>query len=175
MHRFALALLVPLALLLCAAPAPPVEYVPWNPALVGVILDEHSEGVEVLHVLPDSPASRAQLRVGDVITKVRKKKVSDPFRFDEQFRKAAAGDKVPLTLLRKRGPKDHEMVQEVLLVGRETYPTGLDLYRRERKTTGFRAIPWWVSEWNNVGRDEEPPTLENTRGKVVVLHAFQST
>ena len=175
MQRIALALLIPLTLLLSAALAPPPEYIPWNPAMVGVILDKHENGVEVLHVLPDSPASRARIKVGDVISKVGKKKVTTPFRFDEQFRKSVAGDKLPLTLLRKRGPKDHEMTQEVLLVGRETYPTGVDLFRRDRKATGFQAVKWWVSEWKNVKRGEEPPTLENTRGKVVVLHAFQAT
>ena len=44
----------------------------------------------------------------------------------------------------------------------------------ERKRTGFAAPAWHAFGWVNVARGQQPPTLANTKGKVVVIHCFQS-
>ena len=36
------------------------------------------------------------------------------------------------------------------------------------------APAWNIYAWENVKKGQEPPTRENTKGKVVVFHCFQS-
>ena len=49
----------------------------------------------------------------------------------------------------------------------QDWATRLFLYR------GDMYREWLAYAWTNVAEDQKPPTLRNTRGKVVVIHAFQ--
>ena len=48
------------------------------------------------------------------------------------------------------------------------------LRRASSSATGFEAPSWFAYGWANVKRKEPAPTLESTKDKVVVIHAFQS-
>ena len=45
--------------------------------------------------------------------------------------------------------------------------------RPNKGAKGFDAPDWFAYEWTNVPKGKQPPTRKNTRGKVVVIHAFQ--
>ena len=51
---------------------------------------------------------------------------------------------------------------------------GVVLRGRNRGSTGFKAPGWYAYAWANVPDDAEPPNAQNTSGKVVVIHSFQS-
>ena len=51
---------------------------------------------------------------------------------------------------------------------------GTVLRGRDSGGTGFRAPAWYAYAWANVAEGQEPPSLANTQGKVVVIHCFQS-
>jgi len=60
------------------------------------------DGVLVLEVMEDTPAERAGLKAGDVITKVDGEDVSDPGELVGYMREREPGQKVDLTLKRNR-------------------------------------------------------------------------
>src|SRR5581483_11101993 len=61
----------------------------------------NSDGVFVIDVMPDSPAEKAGLKHGDVITHVNGKLVDDEDELIEDLTKAGAGKQVDLTVIRE--------------------------------------------------------------------------
>ena len=59
-----------------------------------------SDGVFVIDVMPDSPAEQAGLKHGDVITHVNGKLVDDEDELVDDLKKAGAGKRVDLTVIR---------------------------------------------------------------------------
>lgn len=68
-------------------------------AALGVDLSV-DEGVIVLEVLPNSPAEKAKLRSGDIITKIDDVKILDMNYIKRELYKHKEGDKVTLTIVR---------------------------------------------------------------------------
>jgi membrane-associated protease RseP (regulator of RpoE activity) len=62
---------------------------------------KEDEGVVVIRVLPDSPAAKAGLRHGDVISRFNGKEVSDPGELRDQVDSLSVGQKVKLTVVRE--------------------------------------------------------------------------
>lgn len=72
-----------------------------NPAVLGVITrKEDTKGVTVSEVAEGSAAEKAGLKVGDVITAVNDKKITEPQELYEAIGGLKAGDKVTVTYLR---------------------------------------------------------------------------
>jgi hypothetical protein len=67
------------------------------PEVVGL----HKPGVRVIAVVTDSPADHAGVRVGDVITGLRGKKVEDVDDFRNILKQAHTGDIILINLFRK--------------------------------------------------------------------------
>jgi C-terminal processing protease CtpA/Prc len=61
----------------------------------------NSDGVFVIEVLPDSPAEKAGLKHGDVITHVNGKLVDDEDELVDDLNKAGAGKQVDLAVVRE--------------------------------------------------------------------------
>lgn len=79
-------------------------------------LSDESSGVLVGGVSPNSPAARAGLRDGDIITKFNGKKVSDPRSLQLVASQTSPGTKVDVTILRgEPGQKLSERVVAVTL------------------------------------------------------------
>jgi predicted metalloprotease with PDZ domain len=81
------------------------------------------EGVVVLEVMPDSPAARAGLRHGDVITAVNGQKIKDAEQLRAAVRKAGAGKSVRLEVVRGTQKKE------------------IDARLEEAPVGGFRMLP----------------------------------
>jgi len=64
------------------------------------------EGVLVTQVGPETPASRAGIRRGDVITKVNGKAIGDPEQLRESVRSAHAGQELTLSVVRDGKSQD---------------------------------------------------------------------
>ncbi len=64
------------------------------------------QGLVVMEVLPDSPAAKAGLRHGDVITGVNGQEMKSPNQFRSAITKAGAGKEVRLEVLRGKEKKD---------------------------------------------------------------------
>jgi S1-C subfamily serine protease len=76
---------------------------PW----LGIRTVEHPSGLVVMSVQPGSPAEKAGVERGDIITRLGGEKVTelgDLYR--KLWAKGPAGVEVPLTLLDKRGPRE---------------------------------------------------------------------
>ena len=140
-----------------------------NPALLGIVPLQEKDKVVVGHVLKKSPAAKAGLQVGDEILEVDGKDIARPQDVDAALSGAAAGDKVDVVYRRakKRGTASAK------LVARRDYRG--DFFKSSgRGRTGFKAPDWYVYAWANVPKGKEAPTRKNTKGKVVVIHCFQS-
>ncbi len=144
-----------------------------NDALLGIVSAETKKGVVIGHVLKDSPAQKAKLTDGDVLLEINGKTIRRAPDVDAALRSAGAGDKVDVVYTRK-GKK---ATVKATLVARRAYRGALAQQRRGTRAggpTGHAMLPWYAYKWANVADGEEPPTPENTKGKVLVLHTFQS-
>lgn len=80
--------------------------------------DPAVEGMPVGQVLPDSPAAKAGLKDGDVITEFDGKKVADFESLRTLLRARKIGDEIPLKVKRKAGDAVRELEFRVKLEGR---------------------------------------------------------
>ena len=159
-----------LALLLCVAGA-------WaqgrgnrqaNEITLGLVVFEKKGKVVVAEALAGSPAKKAGVKAGDVVVKLGPRPIKRHNDIDRALRKWRSDRKIEIDLIRK-GKKLSLMTSPVLLADfRHAY-----LKPAARGRTGFPAPAWHAFAWANVPRGRRPPTLANTRGKVVVIHCFQ--
>ncbi|MBT6674594.1 MAG: Do family serine endopeptidase [Proteobacteria bacterium] len=64
-------------------------------------LDQYLEGVVLVEVLDDSPAGKAGLEVGDVITRINNKRIKNAIQFDNEIAMNRAGAEVDISYLRR--------------------------------------------------------------------------
>ena len=139
-----------------------------NKALLGVVTAPAKGGLEVRHVLPKSPADKAGIQVGDILTQVSQVKLDNPMKLDDALRDIEPGAKVAFKYKRKKKRRSGTAT----VIERSKYKGGF-LRRRARDSTGFDAPEWYAYAWGNVTKKGKPPTRQNTKGKIVVIHAFQ--
>ena len=146
-----------------------------NLVLLGVVTEPVNRGLRIMHVLQKSPAAKAKLAVGDVITHIDERRVKTNWNLDDFLRheqdgvRRVPGERIDVRILRGKKKK----TIEARLIARKKYK-GDFLERRRTGTTGFDAPEWFAYAWNNTGKSRPAPTRENTSGKVVVFHTFQS-
>lgn len=156
-------------ILVLAAPLPGEEKPRVeNPGLLGIVVLQEGTRLVVGHVLEDSPAAKAGIAKGDRIEAVADAKVWRAADLDAALGKAGPGKTVNLAVQRESG----RVNVPVTLVARSEY-AGDFLKPCPKGRTGFEAPEWFAYAWANVPEGKEPPTRENTKGKVVVIHAFQ--
>lgn len=85
-------------------PVPPVYF--GNKARLGVYTEKDEKGARVTKIVEGSPAQKAGLQVGDIITDVDKKNISGPSSLSEIISDMNAGDKVGLKYIRNK--KQHK-------------------------------------------------------------------
>jgi len=141
-----------------------------NEALLGVVAaPAEKKGVAIARVLPKSPAAAAKMEAGDRILAIGKKEIGTPADVDAALAEREPGKPVAIVVV--RDGKKRKVAPK--LIARKEYE-GEELERTRRGKTGFPAPAWHAWAWANVEKGEEPPTRENTKGKVVVFHCFQS-
>jgi len=140
-----------------------------NAALAGVIVHEAKGGVVIAKVLKGSPAAKAGLRVGDVLLNVGERKITRHNDIDRAIDGLKHGDKLAVKV--KRAGK--ETTVKLTLVAHRGFKSAY-LKGPGRNRTGFKAPAWSAFAWVNVPRGKAAPTLQNSRGKVIVFHCFQS-
>jgi PDZ domain-containing protein len=87
---------------------------------LGYEVDIETSGAEISLTLPDSPASAAGLRPGDVIVEAQGRKVETPADLREAFATVEPGETVTLEVRRSGGIKEHTLT---------TRPSGEDASR----------------------------------------------
>ena len=143
-----------------------------NVALLGIVAvpvaqEDQGATIVVAHVLKKSPAAKAGLAKGDELLSIAGKKIEKPQDIDAALASFARKDKVDVEY-RRAG---QTATVNAKLIARKDYK-GDFLKRQTRGKTGFKAPDWFVYAWEQARG--EPPTRVNTKGKVVVLHCFQS-
>ena len=138
--------------------------------LFGVVAVQADEWVKVSHVLPDTPAAAVGLRRGNILYQLGDKRIEKVKDIEEALKGLSPGDGVQVLYIT---PKKKKRKKKVRLIARGKYD-GDFLRGRDTAQTGFEAPEWHAYAWGNLEKGQKPPTRQNTRGKVVVIHAFQS-
>jgi len=141
-----------------------------EPGMLGVVLVEDEAGVRAAHVLPRSPAAMAGMQAGDFFSMAGGQSVHRVTDLTGILSSLAPGQRVDFIL--KRGMREIKISAQ--LTGQRAYAGDVLLYRALGQT-GFSAPPWYVYAWSGLALGKTAPTLDNTRGKVVVILAFQHT
>jgi len=149
-----------LALLLAALPALAQE----NGAFLGVVAVEGEKGVVLAEVITKSPAAAAGLLAGDGLTAIDGREIRRAADVDAALAGKRPGDEVLVAY--RRGEAKAEARAKLA-------PRPRRDESRKQGETGFEAPAWHAYAWANVKKDDAP-TPESTKGKVVVIHAFQS-
>jgi serine protease Do len=92
-------------------------------------------GLKVVEVAPDSPAARAGIQAGDVLSAIERRPVAESVDFDIALIGRAAGDRLPLTL--QRGGRVYETT--LRLAGRPA--PDAEKLARERLGVELRPLP----------------------------------
>lgn len=74
-------------------------------AMLGVYTEKDDKGAKVTGMVDDSPAAKAGMRKGDIITKVNEKAVAGPASLSEIIGTMKPGDKVDITYIRDKNEK----------------------------------------------------------------------
>lgn len=162
-----------LLVLLLALPALAQER---NPAFLGVVVVEGApasapggaaagkSGAVVAEVLAKSPAEAAGLAAGDRLLAIDGKEIRRAADVDQALAGKKPGDEARVAYARG-GAKAEARARLAARPARDE--------TRKEGETGFQAPPWHAYAWANV-KEDEAPAFEGTKGKVVIIHAFQS-
>jgi membrane-associated protease RseP (regulator of RpoE activity) len=150
-------------------------------ALFGVVaLPFEAGGLLLAEVVPDSPAEHAGLAAGDRLLKLGGMPLAQPQELDRLLASRKPGAVVAFEAERDvpapdgAAPKRRRVEGEATLVDHD-FRWSHEYFRgRKRGELGFAAPEIPAYAWMNVGQDEDPPTIAGLRGKVIVIHAFQS-
>ena len=137
--------------------------------LLGVAAVEEKGKVVVGHVMSKSPAAKAGLEAGDVLIRIGDQPIKRWGDVGKALSGAAPGSKVEITY--EREGRSLDATAKLADLGRSKHAF---LKRRKRGEVKYRAPAWHAFAWANVPEGEQPPTLANSKGKVVIFHAFQS-
>jgi len=102
---FTLLLSLTLALLACKKQVQAAPPKPSGPGYLGILYVPNSEGLRILRVYPESPATRAGLSVGDTITAVEGQPALRLGDFRARIRARREGEKVNLDIMSVSGAK----------------------------------------------------------------------
>jgi len=131
-----------------------------------VVAVERKKAVVVAEVIEGSPPASAGLRAGDRLLSVDGKEVSCAADVGRALAGKKPGDEARVSY--RRG--DAVAEAKAQLADRAKCAA---LKPRKRGETGFEAPAWYGYAWANA-EEEKEPSPETTKGKVVVIHAFQS-
>jgi Do/DeqQ family serine protease len=113
----------------------------------GLSVDQH--GIVIGRVRQESPADKAGLQVGDVITAIDGRPVRDVEAIKNRIGLVRLGQRIQLTVVRDRQPKDIEVVVEVLSDARALFD-GLE-FADERTRNGRRYVRLMAVEPGSIG------------------------
>jgi len=74
-------------------------------SFLGVAIQEIQTGVEVTRIAPDSPAEKAGIKTGDVITQYNGQRVEGMDEFSRMVRETPAGREVKIVIIRNGAPQ----------------------------------------------------------------------
>lgn len=129
-NRLLFGTLVLLVLAACAKPqvktAEPAAVRPSGPGYLGVVFTSGFQGLRVVDVFPNSPASRAGLHKGDTLVGAEGRPIGGVVSFRAKIRSMREGDRLNLRVMNLRGTE-----RQVVAVINEM-PEGLMLHSRAR-------------------------------------------
>jgi len=74
-------------------------------SFLGVGIQENAAGVEVTRIAPDSPAEKAGIKTGDVVTQYNGQRVEGMDQFSRMVRETPAGREVKIGIIRNGAPQ----------------------------------------------------------------------
>ena len=87
----------------------PKDIAPHEAKARGLAPDE--KGIEVIQVMPDTPAEKAGIKAGDIILEIDGQKVVDSFNLRQQTAYKGIGQNITLKILRKNGRRQDVKVK----------------------------------------------------------------
>jgi len=97
---------------------PPSAQLPPR-GLMGVMMEEHENGVLVEQVVPDGVAAAAGIKQGDILQKIDQQKITNPADVRLEMLGKQPGDKVTLSVLRKRWLLGDKVLEFEVVLGGE--------------------------------------------------------
>lgn len=135
---------------------------------LGVQLEPKEGKASIQQVVKDSPAAQAGLMPGDIVTHLGDRKIKSLESLLAELKKANAGDKVSLSILRK------EEAQKITVTLAEKPKAP----KRGNKREGLMNAPApaidHITEWTNLPKGKKTINLADYKGKTVYLYCFQS-
>lgn len=144
------------AAILAAAPAAAQDQRPF----LGIQLEQQDGRPTIATVIAGGSAQKMGLQKGDVILAFNGVATPDTRALIGQIRAAKVGDVIKVKVLRA----DKELELAGKLGTRPPRPT----------IKGKQAPPLDCAKWANLPEGAEPPTIASLKGKVVLIHCFQS-
>lgn len=146
------------------APFPPVPPGAWGfsggnsmmdtepRAMLGVYTEQNEKGAKINQVMDDSPAQKAGLAKGDIITKAGDRDITDPSSLSEAIGDLKPGDEVQIQYLRDNKQKKAKVILGEHKSSARTFqysaPPFKDDMMREFK---FRGPESWQHNWDMFG------------------------
>lgn len=147
------------SLLISAIAAPPATAQDQRPFL-GIQLEQGAAQPTISTVIAGGSAQKMGLQAGDVILAFNGTATPTTQALIGQIRGAKVGDVIKVKV--KRG--DQELQLEGKLGTRPPRPTAV----------GKQAPPLDCAKWANLPEGAKPPTIASLKGKVALIHCFQS-
>ncbi len=122
-------------------------------------------GIRIGQVIPGSPAEKAGLLAGDILTEVDGATASAPEKLVQKIGKTPAGAEVVIRYLRGGKPLEARAVLA------NPPPPGA---RPKAGIEGQKAPTWSAAEWKNLPEGKTSLDVSDYAGKVVYLYFFQS-
>lgn len=134
-----------------------VQMQPLTPALAKAIGRSGTDGVLIDEVQPDSPAEKAKLKQGDVITAFAKTPIKQPRDLAVAVANTSQGDSVPVTIWRE----GHEKTLNVTIGKQSAQQASADAEQSDSAPVGMALAPLSPEARDALGLDSD------TKGVVV--------
>jgi S1-C subfamily serine protease len=103
-----------------------IKYGRVHRSVIGIQLDQTDDEARIAGIIPDSPAAKAGLETGDVVTAVDQYRITSASQFQSRISSYRIGQPIPLTIQRGEGTARKALTITVTPVGEDELAGKLD-------------------------------------------------
>jgi serine protease Do len=121
-------------------------------AMLGVYTEQNEKGAKINQVMDDSPAQKAGLAKGDIITKAGDKDITDPSSLSDAIGELKPGDEVQIQYLRDNKQKKVKVTLGEHKSSARTFQYSVPPFRDDMmREFKFRGPQSWQHNWDMLG------------------------